>query len=363
VVSRVGSFAGNKEKQAPAGELGCIARIARRALLHIEFGLFEFCKFVVTDILFSSSLPHHRISSRMANGQQNGGRSFPKIMDDIRQSSKSFQQPADLIILLGYSINLYAAIRICMEAGVFRVLAASGQPLAAKDIAQKLDDVPDNDSDEVLADREEYVTRMCQAVSGMNLIDEVSSRTYQANAITHAWADPGFDLGVRELFDSALGPHSTLSHMTDWGKEHAWTAPERSANGPYQEARGIVGTTTFTHFVEKEPHMLSRLSALMKVIQRDRLNWSEWFPADVLFPKGSESSDVPFMVDVGGGLGHDLSAMAARYPDKTIRLIVEDLPSVIAETKEEKLDSRIELVEHDFFKPNPVKEAKIVGSM
>lgn len=65
------------------------------------------------------------------------------------------------------------------------------------------------------------------------------------------------------------------------------------------------------------------------------------------------------MVDVGGGLGHDLSGMAGRYPDKKIRLVVEDLPEVIRETRAQSLDSRIELVEHDFFKEQPIKDAKI----
>jgi hypothetical protein len=179
--------------------------------------------------------------------------------------------------------------------------------------------------------------------------------------LTTTLADPGFDLGFRELWDTACGPHSTLSHMTTWGKEHQWTAPERSTDGPFQQARGIVGTTTFQHMVKSEPHLLSNLSALMKVIQRDRLNWSAWFPRDVLFPKDGVDPDVPFMVDVGGGLGHDLMGLAGRYPDVKMKLVVEDLPSVIAEAREEKLDSRIELVEHDFFQRNPVKGAKIVS--
>ena len=292
---------------------------------------------------------------------KNGGRSFQQIMDDFRSFSQSFTQPADLIILLGYSVNLYAAIRICIESGVFRALAASGKALQAGELAKNLDGVPEKDSEENMAEREEYVTRMCRAVAGLNLVDEVAPATYQANELTRTLADPGFDLGLRELYDTALHPHSTLSHMTFWGKDNAWKAPERADNGPFQQARGIVGTNTFQHFVKTEPHLLTNLSALMKVIQRDRLNWSAWFPADVLFPPGSEDADVPYMVDVGGGLGHDLMGLAQRYPDKKIRLIVEDLPSVIAETKEEKLDPRIGLVEHDFFKENPIKGAKIVS--
>jgi hypothetical protein len=298
-----------------------------------------------------------------ASDTQNG-RSFDKIMEDFRQSSLSFQQPADLIILLGYSVNLFAAIRICNESGAFRILAASSGPVPVSEIAKKLEGAPQDDTEDNHAEREEYITRMLRAVCALNLVDEAGPHVFQANDLTRTLAEDGFHLGFKELYDAALGPHSTIAHMNYMGKKSAWKAPVRAPDGPYQAARGIVGQNTFEHWVKDDPTMLSNLSALMKIIQRDRLNWSAWFPADVLFPSSETGkSDEVFMVDVGGGLGHDLMGLASRYPDKKIRLIVEDLPSVIAETREEKLDPRIELVEHDFFTKQPVKGAKIVSDL
>ena len=296
--------------------------------------------------------------------QAPGGRNFQQIMDDVRQQSLSFQKPADLIILLGYCVNIFAPIRICVEAGVFRLLSSSPQPVTASELARNLNGVPESDTEKNLADREEYVIRMLRAICALNLADEAGPHVYQANELTRTLAEPGFDAGIKELFDTALGPHSTLHHMLYWAKDHAYVAPERSTDGPFQQARGIVGTTTFQHFVKDEPALLSNLSALMKVIQRDRLNWSAWFPADVLFDssEGGKSDDV-FMIDIGGGLGHDLSGLAERYPDKKVRLVVEDLPEVILEAKAESLDPRIELVEHDFFQTQPIKGAKIVSNL
>ena len=290
------------------------------------------------------------------------GRTFPQILESFRSSALSFQHPADFITLLGYSVNLFAAIRICNESGAYRILSASESPLTAAQISRQLEDVPDpvTETEARLADREEYIDRMLRAVAALNLIDETAPHTYTANALTRTLAEPGFHEGIKELFDAALGPHSTLSHMTFWAKEEKYIAPTSGTDGPYQRARGIVGTNTFTHWVEREPHMLSNLSALMKVIQRNRLNWSKWFPGEVLFSAGEGGNGV-FMVDVGGGLGHDLMGLANRYPERKMRLVVEDLPSVIAETKEEKLDPRIELVEHDFFTEQPIRGAKIVS--
>lgn len=220
--------------------------------------------------------------------------------------------------------------------------------------------MPDTDTQRNWDEREEYIERMLRAVAGMHLVDETAPHTFRANELTRTLSEPGFDLGFQELLDNALGPHSTISHMTNWARDHKYIAPQRSTEGPYQEARNIVGTTTFQHWVKEDPASLSNLSALMKVIQRDRLNWSEWFPADVLFKAPTSKGDV-LLVDVGGGLGHDTTGLARRYPDKEVEFVVEDLPSVIAETRNETLDHRIKLVEHDFFKPQPVKGAKIVS--
>jgi hypothetical protein len=100
--------------------------------------------------------------------------------------------------------------------------------------------------------------------------------------------------------------------------------------------------------------------------QKHRLNWSEWFPIETLFddPNADDENTI-FMVDVGGGLGHDLAAFAARNPGRKIRLINEDLPEVIAQVKEQQqnLDSRVELVEQNFFQPQSVKGARIVSAV
>lgn len=287
------------------------------------------------------------------------GRNFNQIMEDFRQKTLSFQNPGDFLVHLGYIVNLIAPIRICVEAGIFRTLVASSSPLSSLDLAKEFASLSGPDAEEKLADREEYIGRMLRAVAALNLVDETGPSKFQANEITSTIAEDGFDMGFRELYDNAIGPRSTLSAMTDWGRDNSYTAPERGTDGPFQRARGIVGTNTFEHWVKDDPASLSNLSALMKIIQRDRLNWSEWFPAETLFDGTEGHDDRIFLVDVGGGWGHDTSALAGRYPDKKVRFVVEDLPSVIAETRGEKLDPRVELVEHDFFTKQPIRNAKI----
>ena len=105
----------------------------------------------------------------------------------------------------------------------------------------------------------------------------------------------------------------------------------------------------------------------MHGMQANFTHWLEWFPEEVLFPSNNQElreSEV-FMVDVGGGYGHDLSAFADKFPSKPIRMILQDLPGVVQEGKEQRrkagqtLDSRVELSSHDFFQEQPIKGAQI----
>ena len=61
----------------------------------------------------------------------------------------------------------------------------------------------------------------------------------------------------------------------------------------------------------------------------------------------------PFVVDVGGHTGIDISHVHTKHPDLPAgSLILQDLPEVIAKVK---VDSKIIAQSHDFFLPQPAK--------
>lgn len=293
------------------------------------------------------------------------GQSFQEIIEDLGRDVSSLQQPSELIMQMIYSMPMYGAIRIIIEAGIFRRLATSSQPISASELAKGPEVVQKSDTEQDLIEREDFLNRMLRAVCTLHLADESEPSMYMANDLTRTLADPGFEAGFNQVFKNTLGPDSTVSHMLTWAKNNGFKAPLNSTDGPFQQARGIAGTTTFQHWVQNDRATLSDLSAFMKRIQPDRLNWSAWFPAEALFgPPGADKEDGHeeiFMVDVGGGLGHDLSGFARMYPDRKLRLVLQDLPEVIEEAKTQDLDSKIELSEHDFFQPQPIKGARVVS--
>ena len=67
----------------------------------------------------------------------------------------------------------------------------------------------------------------------------------------------------------------------------------------------------------------------------------------------TDDKNAVFLVDVGGGLGHDLEELKFKCPGITGRLVLQDQPEVIGQIN--KATAGIELTTHDFFTPQPVK--------
>ena len=60
------------------------------------------------------------------------------------------------------------------------------------------------------------------------------------------------------------------------------------------------------------------------------------------------------MVDVGGGLGHEIAGLHSKFPDLPGKLVLQDQPSVIDEaTRKGELPGAVRAAAHDFFAPMP----------
>lgn len=72
-----------------------------------------------------------------------------------------------------------------------------------------------------------------------------------------------------------------------------------------------------------------------------------------LIDGASTVPDSPFLVDIGGNVGHDLTEFRRYYPNTPGKLILQDLPVVIGQI--EDLDRTITCMGYDFHNEQPVK--------
>ena len=80
----------------------------------------------------------------------------------------------------------------------------------------------------------------------------------------------------------------------------------------------------------------------------------KFYPFDErLVIEADKADDAVFMVDVGGGKGHDLVEICRNHPNFPGLLVLQEQQSVIAEAT--GLEARIRTMVHDFFSPQPIE--------
>ena len=87
-----------------------------------------------------------------------------------------------------------------------------------------------------------------------------------------------------------------------------------------------------------------------------KASWTQegFYPVSERLGAGlKKEADTVLLVDVGGGMGHDLEDLKTRFPDLKGRLLLQERPEVIRQIA--SLSTGIEVIEHDFFTTQPVK--------
>lgn len=87
--------------------------------------------------------------------------------------------------------------------------------------------------------------------------------------------------------------------------------------------------------------------------------WFEVYPVEAELAKTESTlktgKEDALFVDVAGGRGHDAGKFKAACPSLPGRCILQDLPGTLASVKKAEPPEGVELMEYDFFTPQPVK--------
>lgn len=136
-------------------------------------------------------------------------------------------------------------------------------------------------------------------------------------------------------------------------REKGYKTSEDAYDAPFQFAYD-----TKDHCVEyiaKHPSMQADFNLAMSISNQFRGEpWFEYFPA--VAKLGGKPTERPLLVDIGGGTGADACAFRKAHPDLPGRVIVQELPTVVADM-EKPLPGGVEAMEYDMFKRQPVPGA------
>ncbi|KAI1659016.1 putative O-methyltransferase [Daldinia decipiens] len=265
-----------------------------------------------------------------------------KLMSLSHDLISSLELPSEAIMRMGWAEPARAAnCRTAVDLKIFEYLNQSGEAgITAKELAAKCS------ADDVL------ISRTMRHLAAMNVVSEKSEDTYSTTPLAEALSEPRYRDGIIFLYDVA---GVSFRHLPEYLKNTGYTLPTSVTDGPFQAAH----KTELSSFawLDKTPPYLQAFNNYMSAYRLGKPSWVDpgFYPVSDRLIEGfnSDYSNV-FLVDIGGGKGHDLHELKAKYPQIPGKLILQDRPAVISTAS----DDSFEAVSHDFFTTQPIKNAR-----
>jgi hypothetical protein len=105
--------------------------------------------------------------------------------------------------------------------------------------------------------------------------------------------------------------------------------------------------------LQKTPACYEAFTGHMEAWTTWKTPWTKVVDTNQLLAGANLDSGSPFVVDVGGNTGIDISHVLAKHTNIPVgSLVLQDLPEIIATAQ---VDKKITTMAHDFFLPQPVK--------
>ncbi|KAH8650058.1 O-methyltransferase-domain-containing protein [Xylariales sp. PMI_506] len=264
------------------------------------------------------------------------------MLEELRAMQRSIETPWYMMMELYGSHLKLAVIYIAMELGLFKALTAEGvETLCLEDLSEKSKASP------------ALLERLLRYLSSEHYIDNVSLNQFKANDRTRALAGTVGDAGISHLFEYVSPIVQTFPSFL---VENGYQDITSSTNTPFNKAFSTT-LPAFAWLVQHPKHFRA-LQVVMTALQS-----SEWIVGFKLLDDEvqsvsaatAEASTRPFLVDVGGGHGHQCAQLLKVYPELHGKLYLQDLPAAV--NKLTPIDG-VTANAHDFFTKQPIEGAK-----
>ncbi|KAL4819588.1 S-adenosyl-L-methionine-dependent methyltransferase [Aspergillus spinulosporus] len=240
-----------------------------------------------------------------------------------------------------------AIIRMAVDTGLFQHLREAGpEGLCAESLSQKTGiDSP-------------LLERLARHLVAMYLLS-YKNGAFRATGLSNGLAEENYQHSIRFCYDTV---RPSFNGFPAYFKVRGYRSPKvGTMDGPFQNAHR--STLPFFDWLVTNPPNLQHFNSFMTAYRADKANWFDegFYPVKERLVDGFDErvSDV-FLVDVGGGRGHDVLAFAARHPGHPGKLVLQDRAPVIAGVLEtgSETDRPFIAAAHDFFTPQPVVGAR-----
>lgn len=198
-------------------------------------------------------------------------------------------------------------------------------------------------------------------MAAQHLLTEVGEDAYAPTAWSETLArDAAFPAtyGNGFYYDLSVGAYQSLpAYLARTGFRN----PTSATDGNFQQLLGS-GTDYFKYATARPPAE-KEFNDVMECRNRHHLQpWIDLCPTPELIvaPARARGDGRPWLVDVGGGKGHDIEKFrrrhAAELPAEGGALVLQERPDLAEDMA--ALDPAITFMPHDFFTPQPVRGAR-----
>ncbi|KAH7402918.1 O-methyltransferase [Pyrenochaeta sp. MPI-SDFR-AT-0127] len=243
-------------------------------------------------------------------------------------------QPAHLNVLwMAVEVKLFQAMEHTPEKGA-----------AVAEIAKKCK----KQADPVI------IGRMLRHLAAMGTVRETGPNTFATTATARAFAEPAYQDTILYIAENFSPVHQSVP---SYFESHGFKSPDSGTDGPFQHAYNCKGSHYFEYFQKFNPEMGRRFASMMDIWSRGRPRWfyDDYYPVKDRLINGAES-DAPFLVDIGGGSGHDVEGLRQAFADQVPgKIVLQDRPEIIDIAT---VSVGIDKMAHDFLTEQPIKGAR-----
>ncbi|KNG80844.1 O-methyltransferase [Aspergillus nomiae NRRL 13137] len=196
----------------------------------------------------------------------------------------------------------------------------------------------------------ELLERIMRFLCSHKICKETDAETYRPSQIAMLFGTGSVPGDVIKHFHTNM---QMTAKLFDYFEQRDYRNPSDAYDAPFQLAY-----QTKEHYFD----WLSKRPAIQRVFnsvmtESKRHCGIEWFEIYPVLDKLQVTPDRVALVDVGGGVGHDITALKTRFPQLPGKYILEDLPQVIDDIRE-PLPEGISAVKCNMFEGQPIQGAK-----
>ncbi|KAJ5155032.1 uncharacterized protein N7500_010471 [Penicillium coprophilum] len=238
---------------------------------------------------------------------------------------------------------VFAALQTCIDLGLWKSWTDVGGEKSIDELVAFT--TPSVDTN--------LLRRLFRLLAAFNVVEETAKDRFKPTPFSTAIGDESTK--VRASLQAATNQYLAAGHnLPTYLAKISYQEPTEVNTNNYSDSDpdGL----NFFGRLQKSPAYFEAFNGHMEAWTAWKTPWTKVYDTTKLLEGAKLDDGSPFVVDIGGGNGIDISHVLAKHPDLPGgSLVLQDLPEVIANLQ---VDEQITTMVHDFFLPQPVKGSR-----